>query len=140
LAADACYEEGPKEDAMPARAIVIGLAAAMLGLAPGHAAAQLPMMVGAGHRTDRTPLDREANNIPEPVSAEAEGERSPYLLTHPKPKPRVLLGPIRAAAAAPPEAVASLRVVVPASGYSTDPVPSKDDPRRGQERRNAGLD
>ncbi len=119
-------------------AIAAGLAAAALALAPGQAGAQLPVMVGAGHRTDRTPLDREANNIPEPVSAEAEGERSPYLLTHPKPKPRVLLGPIRPVD--PPAAVASLRVELPASGYSTDPVPSKGDPRRGQERRNAGLD
>lgn len=122
-------------------AIVAGLAAVVLALAPGQAGAQLPIMAGAGHRTDRTPLDREANNIPEPVSAEAEGERSPYLLTHPKPKPRVLLGPIRPVAAAPPEAVASLRVVLaPASGYSTDPVPSKGDPRHRQEQRNAGLD
>lgn len=116
-------------------AIVIAVAAA--GLA-GPASAQLPVMVGAGHRTDRTPLDREANNIPEPVSAEASGERSPYLLTHPKPKPRVLLGPIRPVE--PPEAVASLRVVVPPSGYSTDPVPSKGDPSHREERRNAGLD
>ena len=119
-------------------AIVTGLAALVL---TGPASAQLPVMVGAGHRTDRTPLDREANNIPEPVSAEASGERSPYLLTHPKPKPRVLLGPVRAASADPPEAVASLRVVVaPQTGYSTDPIPSKSDPRHHQERRNAGLD
>ena len=122
-------------------AIAASLAAVMLVVAPGHAGAQLPVMVGAGHRTDRTPLDREANNIPEPVSAEAEGERSPYLLTHPKPKPRVLLGPIRPVAVEPPEAVASLRVVVtPKAGYSTDPVPSKGDPRHKQERRNAGLE
>lgn len=123
---------------MRAFAIVTGLVAAVLA---GPAGAQLPVMVGAGHRTDRTPLDREANNIPEPVSAEASGERSSYLLTHPKPKPRVLLGPIRAAPVEPPEAVASLRVVmVPQSGYSTDPVPSKSDPRHHQERHNAGLD
>jgi hypothetical protein len=85
------------------------------------------MMIDAGHRTDRTPLDREANNIPEVVSAEAEGERSPYLLTHPKPKPRVLLGPVRPAPAPEPssiEALSSLRVELrPKSGYTTDPVP-----------------
>jgi hypothetical protein len=128
--------DGLEEDAMRRLAIAAGLIAAVLA---GPAGAQLPVMVGAGHRTDRTPLDREANNIPEPVSAEASGERSPYLLTHPKPKPRVLLGPIRPVE--PPEAVASLRVVVaPSTGYSTDPVPSKGDPRHRQERRNAGLD
>src|SRR5512141_268962 len=98
---------GTKRTLMRGLAIAAGLAAVVLVLAPGQAGAQLPIMMGAGHRTDRTPLDREANNIPEPVSAEAEGERSPSLLTHPKPKPRVLLGPVRAAPAEPPEAVAS---------------------------------
>jgi hypothetical protein len=110
---------------MPRFAITVGLASAVLVLTPGLAGAQLPIMVGAGHRTDRTPLDREANNIPEPVSAEAEGERSPSLLTHPKPKPRVLLGPVRPAPTpAAIEALADLHVDVrPKAGYSTDPVP-----------------
>jgi hypothetical protein len=124
-----------KELSMRAVSLMLRVCAVALALAPGYGAAQI--IVGAGHRTDGTPSDRLARNIPEPVSREADDPRAADRLMYPRPRPGagVEVGPVS------PAAQPAARSAAPDTGYSADPVPKDDPAPRGpQERPAEGYD